>query len=163
MKCARWAVLSIVLSSACGDSDVTIEEFVADYRSATMEIDRISAEVIGAPTSTGNLEADKKLFAWKLRADAAKFDSVIERLRTMKVPSDSADAQELRRLTYESTKLTVDSALQIASALENGDPPPDISGIAEQMARNNTLMADHAEALGMDSSNFRVTRPYSSK
>ena len=148
----------VVLAVLVGRSqkEPTLDEFIAEYTAAMNELDNL--EYGPVPTRTGDLAQFRQALADDLRSDALKREPIIAKLQDMRAPSDPSEAEALRLLMLETLKLRRDDSLQMASAIENGEPLADPAIFAAQIVENMRLIVDLADAIGMDTTEFRQWR-----
>ena len=159
MRYSQPLVLVLALCSlvGCSEDEPTVEEFVAEFDVVALEFYRIAVELNNQPMPelTGDRKTDLQNFSTMLRADAVKFDPVIERIENLVAPSDPPEAEQLRQLFLDTVVLIRDDLLQSATDIDNGQRPTFATSFEQTIVINMMKIADLADLIGMDSSGFR--------
>ena len=161
-RCKVWwiaggvGVVVLAALAVYSQKEPTLDEFIAEYNAVMSEFDNI--EYGPVPTRTGSRAQFRQAMADDVRSDALKLEPIIAMLQDMRAPSDPPEADELRLLMLKLLQFRRDDGLQMASAIENGESFKDSATVTAEVVEMMGRMADLADAIGMDTTEFRKWR-----
>lgn len=163
MRYSQPLVLVLALCSlvGCSEKEPTVEEFIAEFTAAAQEYERVSflLNEQPLPVRTGDRATYLQNMSAMFRSDAASFAPVIDQFENMNAPSDPPEAEQLRAKFLETILLVRDDMLESANALDAGQRPTETTQqLASKIVVNMDEIADLADKIGMDSTEFRRYR-----